>query len=140
MTMEMIPTKVAAYIISIADGPGSFMILVTALLLLVGTFMDTAPAVLILSPILVPVLASYNINPVAFGVILVINLGIGMITPPVGMNLYVAASLKKVPVTIVINKHLFFYMIIAFLIMVLYMIFPNIILFLPNLLARTAFQ
>jgi C4-dicarboxylate transporter DctM subunit len=136
LTLETIPTKIANYIISVASGPGSFLGLVTVLLLIVGTFMDTAPAVLILSPILVPVLATYNVNPVAFGVILVINLGIGMVTPPVGMNLYVAASLKKVPVSIVINRHLFFYMVIAFLIMVLYMIFPDIILFLPKLLAE----
>jgi C4-dicarboxylate transporter DctM subunit len=108
------------------------MALVTLLLLLVGTFMDTAPAVLILSPILVPVLANYNIDPVYFGIILVINLGIGMITPPVGMNLYVAASLQKVPVTIVINKHLLCYMIIAFSLLVFLMLFPDLILVLPR--------
>jgi C4-dicarboxylate transporter DctM subunit len=136
MTMEKIPTKVANYIVSVASGRGSFLVLVTILLLIVGTFMDTAPAVLILSPILVPVLSTYGIDPVAFGVILVINLGIGMVTPPVGMNLYVAASLRKVPVTTVINKHLFFYMTIAFLIMVVYMIFPDIILLLPRLLMK----
>jgi C4-dicarboxylate transporter DctM subunit len=134
MTLEKIPSKVASYIVAVASGPGSFMALVTVLLLIVGTFMDTAPAVLILSPILVPVLNSYDINAVAFGVILVINLGIGMITPPVGMNLYVAASLRKVPVTIVINKHLFFYMLIAFLLLIVFMVFPDIILVLPKLL------
>jgi len=135
MTMEMIPTKVANYIISIASGSGSFMALVTVLLLIVGTFMDTAPAVMILSPILVPILPTYNISPIAFGVIMVINLGIGQITPPVGMNLYVAASIKKVPVATVVNKHLWCYMACAFVLMVLFMIFPDIILFLPRMLS-----
>lgn len=133
MTMEMIPTKVANFIISIASGKLSFLALVTALLLLVGTFMDTAPAMMILAPILVPILATYDISPVAFGIIMTINLGIGQITPPVGMNLYVAASIKKVSVGTVINKHLFIYMGIAFLILCAFMAAPGVILFLPEM-------
>lgn len=134
MTMEMIPTKVANFIISIASGKLSFLALVTVLLLLVGTFMDTAPAMMILAPILVPILATYDISPVAFGIIMTINLGIGQITPPVGMNLYVAASIKKVSVGTVINKHLFIYMGIAFLILCAFMAAPGVILFLPEML------
>ena len=107
MTMEMIPTKVANYIISIASNKLSFLALVTILLLIVGTFMDTAPAMMILAPILVPILPTYGIDPVAFGIIMTVNLGIGLVTPPVGMNLYVAASIRKVPVSTVINKHLY---------------------------------
>jgi len=133
MTMQMIPTKVANFIISIASNKFSFLALVTALLLLVGTFMDTAPAMMILAPILVPILLTYNISPVAFGIIMTINLGIGQITPPVGMNLYVAASIKKVSVGTVINRHLFIYMGIAFLILCAFMAVPEVILFLPNM-------
>ena len=133
MTMEMIPTKVANFIISIASGKLSFLALVTVLLLLVGTFMDTAPAMMILAPILVPILATYDISPVAFGIIMTINLGIGQITPPVGMNLYVAASIKKVSVSTVINKHLFIYMGIAFFILCVFMAAPGVILFLPEI-------
>jgi C4-dicarboxylate transporter DctM subunit len=136
MTMEQIPAKVANFIIGIASDKSEFMVLVTALLLLVGTFMDTAPAVLILSPILVPVLGNYHIDPVFFGIILVINLGIGMITPPVGMNLYVAASLQKVSVTTVINRHLLCYICIAFLLLVFFMLFPELILALPGLFSK----
>lgn len=133
MTMQMIPTKVANFIISIASNKFSFLALVTVLLLVVGTFMDTAPAMMILAPILVPILLTYNISPVAFGIIMTINLGIGQITPPVGMNLYVAASIKKVSVGTVINKHLFIYMGIAFLILCAFMAVPDVILFLPNM-------
>lgn len=133
MTLEMIPTKVANFIISIASSKFTFLALVTVLLLIVGTFMDTAPAMMILAPILVPILATYDISPVAFGIIMTINLGIGQVTPPVGMNLYVAASIKKVSVGTVINKHLFIYMGIAFLILCVFMAVPDIILFLPNM-------
>ena len=133
MTMEMIPTKVANYIISIASNKLSFLALVTILLLIVGTFMDTAPAMMILAPILVPILPTYGIDPVAFGIIMTVNLGIGLVTPPVGMNLYVAASIRKVPVSTVINKHLLIYMLIAFLLLCLFMLVPDIILFVPNL-------
>lgn len=128
MTMEMIPTKVANFIIAIATSKFTFLAMVTILLLIVGTFMDTAPAMMILAPILVPILPTYGINPVAFGIIMVINLGIGQVTPPVGMNLYVAASIRKVPVGTVINRHLWIYMIIAFLLLCLFMAMPEIIL------------
>ena len=133
MTMEMIPTQVANFIISVATNKFTFMAMVTVLLLIVGTFMDTAPAMMILAPILVPILPTYGIDPVAFGVIMTINLGIGQVTPPVGMNLYVASSIKKVPVSTVINKHLWMYMLFAFLLLCLFMFIPDIIMLLPNL-------
>ena len=133
MTMEMIPTQVANFIISVATNKFTFMAMVTVLLLIVGTFMDTAPAMMILAPILVPILPTYGIDPVAFGVIMTINLGIGQVTPPVGMNLYVASSIKKVPVSTVINRHLWMYMLFAFLLLCLFMFIPDIIMLLPNL-------
>ena len=133
MTMEMIPTKVANFIVSVAASKFSFLALVTILLLIVGTFMDTAPAMMILAPIFVPILPSYGIDPVAFGIIMTINLGIGQVTPPVGMNLYVAASIRKVPVSTVINRHLWIYMAIAFLILCLFMAVPEIVLCIPRL-------
>ena len=128
MTIEMIPTQVANFIISIASSKFMFLVLVTILLLIVGTFMDTAPAMMILAPILVPILPTYGISPVAFGIIMTINLGIGQVTPPVGMNLYVAASIKKVPVSTVINRHLWIYMLCAFILLCIFMAVPDIIM------------
>ena len=136
MTIEMIPTQVANFIISIASSKFMFLVLVTILLLIVGTFMDTAPAMMILAPILVPILPTYGISPVAFGIIMTINLGIGQVTPPVGMNLYVAASIKKVPVSTVINRHLWIYMLCAFILLCIFMAVPDIIMLLPNLLGQ----
>ena len=109
MTREMIPQKVCEFIISVATTPLQFLILVMLMLLFVGMFIDTAPAVMILTPVLYPALGHYGISPVAFGVIMIINLGIGLVTPPVGMDIYVAASLKKVGIEEVVCKHLWFY-------------------------------
>ena len=134
LTRELVPVKVANLIMGISDSPAVFLLLVTILLFIVGTFMDTLPAIMILTPILIPALSQYGISPVAFGVIMVINLGIGQITPPVGLCLYVAASLKKTVIENVVCKHLFMYMGAAIAILIVLMCFPQIILFLPNMM------
>ena len=134
MTMELIPQKVASAIYLVATNRFTFFLLVTIMLLFVGTFMDTVPAILILTPILVPMLSTYNISPVAFGIIMIINLGIGLITPPVGLNLYVAAGIMNVPARVVINRHLLCYMLLAVIFLIIFMTFPGIITILPNLL------
>jgi C4-dicarboxylate transporter DctM subunit len=134
MTREQIPVKVGEYIVSAAGNKYTFLLFVTVLLFIVGTFMDTVPAVMILSPIFVPVLAAYDISPVAFGVIIIINLGIGLVTPPVGLNLYVAASLRKTTIEKVTNKHLIIYIGCATAILVALMIVPEVITFIPDMM------
>ncbi len=133
MTREQIPTMIASLIVETAGNKYMFFLLVTILLLIVGTFMDTVPAVMILSPILVPVLKQYAISPVAFGVIIIVNLGIGLVTPPVGLNLYVAASLRKTSIETVVNRHLVIYILLALAMLVIFMLVPEIITFLPDL-------
>ena len=134
LTLEQVPNQVAAWITSFAKTPGAFWALTMLLLLFVGTFMDTAPAVMVLSPILVPALSTYGIDPVHFGVIMTVNLAIGMVTPPVGLNLYVAASLVDKDVDVVINKHLFCYIGLALATLVLMIAVPQIVMFLPSLM------
>ena len=90
---------------------------------------------MILTPIFTPALATYGIDPIVFGVVMIVNLGIGLCTPPVGLNLYVAAGLKKTTIENVVGKHLLCYLLAALLILVLLMAFPQIIMFLPNLMA-----
>jgi len=133
MTYENIPVTVANFITGIASSRLIFSLLVMVLLLIVGTFMDTPPAILILSPILYPILATYGIDPVAFGVMMVINLGIGLTTPPVGMNLYVAAGIRKAGISDVVNKHLLAYIGCALFGLTIIVIFPQLVTFLPNL-------
>lgn len=134
LTRGNVPQTVAAKITSVATNQFMFWALVTVLLLIVGTFMDTCPAVMILTPIFAPSLAYYNISPIVFGVVMIINLGIGLCTPPVGLNLYVAAGLKKTTIENVVCKHLLFYLLAAVLVLFLLMAVPQIIMFLPNLM------
>ncbi len=136
MTREMIPVQVAEWILSVSSSPVSFLVLVTAMLLIVGTFMDVVPAVVILTPIFIPVLQEYDINPVAFGVIMIITLGIGLVTPPVGLNLYVAAGLKKTTIENVVGRDLVTYIFCAIAVLVILMVLPQIILFLPNMMIK----
>lgn len=134
LTLEQVPNQVAKWIMSVSSNPVIFWILIMILLLFVGTFMDTAPAIMVLAPMLAPIIALYGINSVHFGIVMTVNLAIGMVTPPVGLNLYVAASLMNTKVDVVINRHLFAYIGLAILCMSLFIIFPNIILFIPNLI------
>ncbi|WP_101910318.1 TRAP transporter large permease [Marasmitruncus massiliensis] len=135
LTRENVTTSIAKWIIGIAGNQLTFWILVTVLLLFVGTFMDTVPAVMILAPIFANVLNDYGISSVVFGVVMIINLGIGLCTPPVGLNLYVAAGLRKVGIEIVCNKHLLIYLILATAFLILLMACPNIITWLPSMAA-----
>jgi C4-dicarboxylate transporter DctM subunit len=77
---------------------------INVFLLLVGMVMDTTPAILILTPILLPIISSVGMNPVHFGVMMIVNLAIGFVTPPIGVNLFVASSLTEVPVMDIAKK------------------------------------
>ena len=93
------------------------LLIINVFLLVVGMVMDTTPAILILSPILLPIVTAVGMNPVHFGVVMVVNLAIGFVTPPIGVNLFVASSLTEVPVMEIAKKAL--PMIIMFLIALL---------------------
>ena len=79
-------------------------IILTVLLLLLGCIMDMGPLILILTPILLPIVQAIGMNPIQFGVIMVVNLAIGFVTPPIGVNLFVASSLTDVPVMQIAKK------------------------------------
>lgn len=132
LTRENVTANLAKSIISIASSKLIFWLLVTILLLIVGCIMDTVPAVMILAPLFASCLGNYGISNVAFGVIMIINLGIGLCTPPVGLNLYVAAGLRKVGIETVVNRHLLKYLGLAMLMLITFMAFPQIITFLPS--------
>ncbi len=134
MTREMIPQTVTMAITSIAHTPAMFLTLVMLLLFVVGMFLDAAPAVMILTPILAPSLAVYGISPVAFGVIMIINLGIGLITPPVGMSLFVTSSLNKTGIENVVSRHLLWYGVGCTAVLFTLVFFPQIVTFLPGLI------
>ena len=81
----------------------AFILLVNVILLFVGMVMDTTPAILVLTPILLPLAKSFGFDPIHFGIIMVVNLAIGFVTPPLGVNLFVSSALTKIPVERIIK-------------------------------------
>ncbi len=94
LTIEQIPTQVANFLLSISDSEIVIILLITVLLLLVGCFMDTLAAIIILTPILLPIAVDIGFDPIHFGIIMVVNLAIGFITPPLGVNLFVGSGIS----------------------------------------------
>lgn len=133
MAIMQIPAKVTAFFLTISDNKYVFLLLVNILLLLLGTFMDLAPMLLICTPIFLPVIAKFGIDPVHFGMIMILNLGIGLITPPVGPTLFVGCAIGKVTIEQVSKELWPFYgaMCVALLI-VTYV--PAVSLWLPGLM------
>ncbi len=101
LTLEQIPALVSNALIGISDNPIVILLLINLLLLFVGCFMDTTPAMMLLSPILLPVALEMGLSAVHFGIIMVVNLAIGFITPPLGINLFVAARVGNTSLEVV---------------------------------------
>jgi tripartite ATP-independent transporter DctM subunit len=133
MTLMQIPAKVTAFFLGISENKYVFLFLVNLLLLLLGTFMDLAPMLLICTPIFLPVIAQLGIDPVHFGMIMILNLGIGLITPPVGPTLFVGCAVGKVTIEQVTRELWPFYGAMCFaLLLVTYV--PALSLWLPGLM------
>ena len=131
MALMQIPAKVTHFFLTISDNKYVFLLLVNILLLLLGTFMDLAPMLLICTPIFMPVIAKFGIDPVHFGMIMILNLGIGLITPPVGPTLFVGCAIGKVTMEQVSKELWPFYGAMCFaLLLVTYI--PAISLWLPG--------
>lgn len=106
LTLLQVPQAVSTWITATFTNKIVLLLVINLLLLVVGMVMDTTPAILILTPILLPVVSSFGMNPVHFGIMMVCNLAIGFVTPPIGVNLFVASSLSEVPVTDIAKKAL----------------------------------
>jgi C4-dicarboxylate transporter, DctM subunit len=96
LSREGIPGQVADFLISISSNPIMFLLIINIFLIFVGMFMETSASIIILAPILTPVAVSMGIDPVHFGIIMVVNLALGMCTPPVGVNLFIASQIANV--------------------------------------------
>jgi len=133
LTRENIPDAAANLLISITDNPFYFLMLINVLLLVVGTFMETNAAILILAPILYPAVMQMGIDPIHFGIVMVINLAIGMITPPLGVNLFVAASMRQMSLERLVHAN-WKYLFVSIFALIVITYFPQLTLWLPNLL------
>ena len=133
MLITNIPTALSNMILGISANKLVILLVITVFLLIIGAFMDIGPAILIFTPILLPIMIKLGVDPIHFGIIMIYNLAIGTITPPVGSGLYVGASVGKVKVEEVIKPLLPFYaVIIGVLLLITYI--PEMTLFLPRLL------
>jgi len=128
-----LPARITEFFTSLSDNKYVILMYLNVMLLLIGTLMDMAPIILILTPVLLPVTNSLGIDPVHFGMIMMVNLGIGLITPPVGSVLFVASAVSKQKIEAVVREMLPFYgMLLVVLGMVTYI--PAISLWLPRML------
>ena len=98
MTLMQVPAKATAFLLSLSESRYALLMLINVMLLVLGTFMDMAPLILICTPILLPVVQAIGVDPVHFGIIMMLNLGIGLVTPPVGTTLFVGCAIAKVPI------------------------------------------
>lgn len=129
LTLMQVPQIISEWILNSFSNEVVILLVINLVLLVVGMVMDTTPAILILTPILLPIATAIGVNPVQFGVIMIVNLAIGFITPPIGINLFVASSLTDVPVMDIAKKSI--PMIICFLIaLLLFTFIPSISLML----------
>jgi tripartite ATP-independent transporter DctM subunit len=131
-SFESIPQLLTSFLLETVSNPILIFILINITLLIVGTFMDMTPAVLIFTPIFLPVVMSLGMDPVHFGIIMVLNLCIGVCTPPVGTILFVGAGVAKIPVTKVI-KPLMPFLLSMIVVLFLVTFFEEISLWLPRL-------
>jgi len=133
LTTERIPQAIAETIVGWGMPAWQFLIVVNILLLIAGMFMEPTGIILILAPILFPIAMQLGIDPVHLGIIMVVNLEIGMVTPPVGLNLFVTAGITRMSIGQVVRAALPWTLILLlFLVIVTYV--PAVTLFLPNLL------
>ncbi|MHA6616582.1 TRAP transporter large permease [Pseudonocardia sp. DLS-67] len=99
LSNERIPHQVAAALTALDLEPWAFLLMVNLILLVVGCCMETSSAIVILAPIFIPIATALGINPIHFGIVMVMNLEVGLLTPPVGLNLFVASGISGLPVT-----------------------------------------
>jgi tripartite ATP-independent transporter DctM subunit len=132
LTLMEIPMKITTAFLTLSDNRYVILMCINVMLLLLGTVMDMAPLILILTPILLPVIIGIGVDPVHFGMIMLVNLGIGLITPPVGAVLFVGAAVGKVTIESTVKALLPFYLaLFGVLMLVTYV--PAISLWLPSL-------
>jgi tripartite ATP-independent transporter DctM subunit len=133
MALTQMPAKITAFFLTISSDKNVILFLINILLLVLGCLVDMAPSILICTPILLPVMVSFGVDPVHFGMIMMLNLGIGLCHPPVGAILFVGCAVGKVTIEEVMRKIWPFYA-VMFAVLMLVTYIPAVSLWLPHLL------
>lgn len=132
VTMYQVPNMLADMILGISDNKYIVLLLITALILFIGTFMETLSIIIILAPLFLPVLITLGVDPIHFGILLVVGAEIGMMTPPLGVNLFVASGISGLPMEKVAKAIIPFVLILT-LGLIIMLFVPWIALVIPNL-------
>jgi len=133
MGMEEVPILMANFFSSVSNDPRIILLLVNAFLLFMGTFMETGANVILFAPILAPLMAFYGVDPVHFGIVMIVNLNIGLITPPLGVCLFAACSICDTNLEN-ISREIFPFLFWEILVLFTITYFPQTVLFIPRLL------
>jgi C4-dicarboxylate transporter DctM subunit len=134
LTLSRIPQTAAAAISAVTSSRVIFLLLVNVILIFAGMFLDAASAIVILTPVLLPACTTFGVDLVFFGVMMTVNLMVGVLTPPVGLNLYVVSSVAGLDL-LKLAKECIPFMLIMLIIVLLMVFFPGIVTWLPNLVA-----
>jgi tripartite ATP-independent transporter DctM subunit len=134
MALMQVPARVTALLLTLSSDKNVILLLINVLLLVLGCLLDMAPSILIVTPILLPVVVKFGVDPVHFGMIMLLNLGIGLCHPPVGAILFVGCAVGKVTIEQVVREIWPFYAVMFFVLMLVTYI-PSISLYLPRLLS-----
>lgn len=135
MTWERLPQTISAYLISLTDSLLILLLLINLFLLVVGMFLDGIAALILLTPILATTAMALGVDPVHFGIIMVVNVSIGAITPPFGVLMFLVCSLTRLPVVDFMKEALpFIFVLILVLLIITYL--PQVVLFLPDLIMK----
>jgi len=134
ITIAQIPAMLSETLLALAgDNKYILMLVINILLLLVGCVLDLTPALLIMGPMLLPIVTKFGIDPVYFGCVMVVNLCIGLITPPVGMSMFISCTIAKIKITDFAREiPIFIVALIGVLLVITYL--PETVLFLPQLI------
>ena len=131
MTLMQIPAKATHLLLAISGNKYIILALINVLLLILGTFMDMAPLLLICTPIMLPVVTAIGISPVHFGIIMMLNLSIGLVTPPVGTVLFVGCAIGKIPIERA-TRHLWPFWLAMLVVLMLVTYFPFFAMWVPS--------
>jgi C4-dicarboxylate transporter DctM subunit len=134
LNVEHIPSQITEGLLAVSSNPMIILVLINILLLIVGCFMDTTAAIIILTPLLLPVAVGVGFDPIHFGIIMVVNLAIGFITPPLGVNLFVGSGLSKISIES-LSKAVFPFLVAMIISLIIISLVPQLSLYLVKLIA-----
>lgn len=131
MTFERVPQAISEFLMTVTDSPVILLLIINAILLVVGCFLDTVPAIIVMAPMLLPTITHFGISPVHFGVIMAVNLAFGLCTPPYGCNLFVGAAVAKINMESMF-KYIIPFFLVSIVVLMIITYVPGISLFFIN--------